>query len=191
MNNTIFRMHISAPEAIEATKVIFMNNDNLSQKELEGLFNAVKYKQDYRIYMVPITHINKECNKDCKRFYTLDGLILFFRKYRAVREIKETVIKKEWQLVDKMVLDGNERVILNQGWEPHTFIKSRNKSSDKLFALLKYHGLSTDVAKYGDKDPFVREILWCPVQCVENYRILRIYKMAEKVSEITKVEQDQ
>lgn len=40
MNNTIFRMLISAPGAIEATKVIFMNNDNLSQKELEGIFNS-------------------------------------------------------------------------------------------------------------------------------------------------------
>lgn len=52
MNNTIFRMHISASGAIEAAKVIFMNNDNLSQKELEGIFNAVKYKQDYRILRI-------------------------------------------------------------------------------------------------------------------------------------------
>lgn len=188
--STILRMHISAPKAIEATKVIFMNNDNLSQKELEGIFNAVKFKSDYQIYMVLITHINKDCNKNCQRFCNLDDLILFFRKYRAVREIKETVVNKEWQLVDKMILDGDERVILNQGWEPYTFIKSRNKSSDKLFALLKYHGFSTGVAEYGDRDPFVREILWCPVQCVENYRILRIYKQAEKVSEITKIQQD-
>lgn len=190
MNSTILRMHISAPKAIKATKVVFMNDDNLSQKELEGIFNAVKFKSEYQIYMVPITHINKKCNKNHRRFYNLNDLILFFRKYRAIREIKETIVYKEYQLVDKMILNGDERVILNKGQEPYTFIKSRNKSSDKLFALLKYHGLSTGIAEYGDKDPFVREILWCPVQCVENYRILRIYKQVEKVSEITKMQQD-
>lgn len=35
--STILRMHISAPKAIESTKVIFMNCNNLSQKELVHL----------------------------------------------------------------------------------------------------------------------------------------------------------